>query len=75
MLHNFPSSLIEGVSGDILKAERGVASCGGWIKRLVSGGSGLRSLDPAPMPEKDSAGPAENRHGGAPKGERAFAQA
>jgi len=27
----YAASLIEGVSGDILKAERGVASCGGGL--------------------------------------------
>src|SRR5262249_30992773 len=34
--------LIEGASGDILKAERGVASCGGGLYPFAPGGPGPR---------------------------------
>ena len=70
----FPSSLIEGRRPEtILKAERGVASCD---RRLVTAGPGrfgdfarpirrqCRRRRPRPR--------AQNGHGGAPKGERAF---
>src|SRR6266478_5413561 len=43
MLDSFPASLIEGrLLETILKAERGVASCGGGSQPLVSGGPGSR---------------------------------
>jgi hypothetical protein len=89
----FASSLIEGASPEtILKAERGVASCGGRLVTACPGRQGprppgtttwvrgARCTDPkanarrfrAAGTEGDgSAAPgAQNRHGGAPRGER-----
>src|SRR5262245_18634575 len=67
MLHTHPSSLMRGVSGD--DPEDGARS-GGPRQRLVTvrrGGSApaLGALRPGP-----EARPAQNRHGGAPRGGR-----
>ena len=83
MLDSFPASLIEGrLLETILKAERGVASCGGGSQPLVPGGPGsrppgtttwlrgARCTDPEAMPETEARPRVKNRHGGAPRGER-----
>jgi hypothetical protein len=86
----FASSLLRGVSGGILKAERGVASCGGGSylspreardparQALRPGCEELAVTDPLPAEaqaeggsgERSAAPGAQNRHGGAPRGER-----
>ena len=70
----------------ILKVERGVASRGCGSQPLASGGPvprppgtttwlrGARCTDPEEMPEKEARDPAENRHGGAPRGARPSAE-
>src|SRR6266700_2116106 len=83
MLESFPALLIEGrLLETILKAERGVASCGGGSQLLAPGGPGprppgtttwlrgARCTDPEAMPETEARPRVKNRHGGAPRGER-----
>src|SRR5262249_21656786 len=83
MLERFPALLIEGrLLETILKAERGVASCGGGSQPLAPGGPGsrppgtttwlrgARCTDPEAMPETEARPRVKNRHGGAPRGER-----
>src|SRR3954451_3896310 len=83
MVQRFPSSLMEGrLPETVLK---GGAGSGVLRPRLVTGGSGgpghrppgmttwlrgARCTDPEAMPEMEARPPAENRHGGAPRGER-----
>ena len=81
MLDSFPASLIEGrLLETILKAERGVASCGGGSQLLAPGGPGprppgtttwlrgVRCTDPEAMPETEARPRVKNRHGGAISG-------
>src|SRR4051795_968516 len=83
MVQRFPSSLMEGrLLETILK---GGAGSSVLRPRLVTAGSGgpghrppgmmtwlrgARCTDPEEMPEMEARPPAENRHGGAPRGER-----
>ena len=83
IVYDLPSSLMEGrLPETILK---GGAGSGVLRPRLVTAGSGgpghrppgmttwlrgARCTDPEAMPEMEARPPAENRHGGAPRGER-----
>src|SRR5580765_8457111 len=82
-MYGLPSSLMEGrLPETVLK---GGAGSGVLRPRLVTAGSGgpghrppgmmtwlrgARCTDPEAMPEMEARPPAENRHGGAPRGER-----
>src|SRR6266702_6385007 len=83
MLEHSSAALIEGrLLETILKAERGVASCGGGSQLLAPGGPGprppgtttwlrgARCTDPEAMPETEARPRVKSRHGGAPRGER-----
>src|SRR4051795_500095 len=83
IVYDLPSSLMEGrLPETVLK---GGAGSGVLRPRLVTAGSGgpghrppgtttwlrgARCTDPEAMPEMEARPPAENRHGGAPRGER-----
>src|SRR4051812_28298514 len=83
MIQRFPSSLMEGASSR--DGPEGGAGSGVLRPRLVTAGSGgpghrppgttawlrgARCTDPEAMPEMEARPPAENRHGGALRGER-----